>query len=105
MFAQTGHWRWAFWTLLPIALAQSALVAVQLRPQNLVVVPRDTSIPPVPLQQIILLSISVLAIAAGSLSPVLLWQTTGVGAGLLLGAATIFCERRASINMLPKRGL
>ena len=67
-------------------------------------VPRDTSIPPVPLQQIILLSISVLAIAAGSLSPVLLWQTTGVGAGLLLGAATIFCERRASINMLPKRG-
>jgi len=104
LFAQTGHWRWAFWTLLPIALAQSALVAVQLRPQNLVVVPRDTSIPPVPLQQIILLSISVLAIAAGSLSPVLLWQTTGVGAGLLLGAATIFCERRASINMLPKRG-
>jgi MFS family permease len=104
LFAQAGHWRWAFWTLLPIALAQSALVAVQLRPQNLVVVPRDTSIPPVPLQQIILLSISVLAIAAGSLSPVLLWQTTGVGVGLLLGAATIFCERRASINMLPKRG-
>lgn len=104
LFAQAGHWRWAFWTLLPIALAQSALVAVQLGPQNLVAVPRDTSIPPVPLQQIILLSISVLAIAAGSLSPVLLWQTTGVGVGLLLGAATIFCERRASINMLPKRG-
>ncbi|MES2027093.1 MAG: MFS transporter [Pseudomonadota bacterium] len=104
LFAEAGHWRWAFWTLLPIALAQASLVAVQLRPENLATVPRAKTAPPVPLQQIALLTVSVLAIAAGSLSPVLLWQTVGVGVGLLLGAATIFCERRASVHMLPTRG-
>ncbi|WP_076591444.1 MFS transporter [Herminiimonas arsenitoxidans] len=104
LFAEAGHWRWAFWTLLPIALAQASLVAVQLRPENLATVPRAKTAPPVPLQQIALLTVSVLAIAAGSLSPVLLWQTVGVGIGLLLGAATIYCERRASVHMLPTRG-
>ncbi|MNR83744.1 putative multidrug-efflux transporter [compost metagenome] len=104
LFAEAGHWRWAFWTLLPIALAQASLVAVQLRPENLASVPRNKSTPAVPLAQIALLTASVLAIAAGSLSPVLLWQAFGVFIGLLLGAATIFCERRASVHMLPTRG-
>lgn len=104
LFAQAGHWRWAFWTLLPIALAQATLVFVQLRPQKLVEIPKHAKPPAVPLQQIALLAASVLAIAVGSMSPSLLWQAIGVAIGLLLGVAAIICERRASVHMLPTRG-
>jgi hypothetical protein len=104
LFAQAGHWRWAFWTLLPIALAQATLVFVQLCPQKLVEIPKHAKPPAVPLQQIALLAASVLAIAVGSMSPSLLWQAIGVTIGLLLGVAAIFCERRASVHMLPTRG-
>ena len=67
LYAQAGHWRWAFWTLLPVALAQALLVAVQLRPAALV---RPASDDPsrIPVLQIALLASSVLAVAAGSLS-------------------------------------
>lgn len=34
LFAQAGHWRWAFWSLLPLAAVQALLVAVQLRPAD-----------------------------------------------------------------------
>ena len=100
LYAQAGHWRWAFWTLLPVALAQALLVAVQLRPAALV---RPASDDPsrIPVLQIALLASSVLAVAAGSLSAQLGWQGLGVACGLALGAAAVLVDRRAAVRMLP----
>lgn len=100
LFAQAGHWRWAFWALLPVAIAQAALVAVKLRPAG---GQAAVARPParVPLPQVGLLMASVLAVATGSLSPRLPVQAAGVALGLALGAAAIAWDRRAAVRLLP----
>jgi MFS family permease len=100
LFAQAGHWRWAFWTLLPVSLVQLLLVAVKLRPASgqAAAIDRQTSIPIV---QVTLLMASVLAIAAGGLSSVLAVQGVGVAAGLALGAAAVAWDRQAAVRLLP----
>ena len=100
LFAQAGHWRWAFWTLLPVSLAQALLVAVKLRPARgpAVAVDKPAGIP---LVQVALLTASVLAVAAGGLSPLLAVQCAGVAVGLALGAAAIAWDRRAAVRLLP----
>lgn len=100
LFAQAGHWRWAFWMLLPVALLQALLVAVQLRPAP-GAKPSSGPQPLIPGLQIVLLATSVLAVAAGSLSAQLLWQGAGVVAGLALGAAAVLVDRRAQVRLLP----
>lgn len=97
LFAQAGHWRWAFWTLLPVSALQAALVAVQLRGKGMA---EDR--PAIALRQIALLAASVLAVAAASLSPQLAWQGAGVLLGLALGAAAIALDRRAAVRLLPR---
>ncbi|WP_027014757.1 MFS transporter [Comamonas composti] len=90
LFAQAGHWRWAFWALLPVAAWQAFLVIWQLRGKT----ERQQDTPQVALLQIALLAASVLAVAGGSLSARLLWQGLGVALGLGLGAAAIAVDRR-----------
>lgn len=97
LFAQAGHWRWAFWTLLPVSALQAALVAVQLRGHG-----AAGGKPAVAVRQIALLAASVLAVAAASLSPQLAWQGAGVLLGLALGAAAIALDRRAAVRLLPQ---
>ena len=96
LFAQSGHWRWAFWTLLPAALMQALLVAAQLRPAA-----GPVARPLIPVAQIALLAASVLAVAAGGLSRALAWQGTGVAAGIALGVAAMMVERRSTVRLLP----
>lgn len=102
LFAQAGAWRWAFWTLLPACALQAALVAVQLSPAALR--PRDAAapVPRIPALQIALLAASVLAVAAGSLSPALGAQATGVAVGLALCAAAVARDRRSPVRLLPR---
>ncbi|WP_066270976.1 MFS transporter [Hydrogenophaga palleronii] len=100
LFAAAGHWRWAFWILLPISLFQALVVLVQLRPAA-DAPPPQAGKPEVPFVQVALLAFSVLLIAAGSLSPQLLWQALGVAGGLALGAAAIALDRRARVRLLP----
>lgn len=100
LFAQAGHWRWAFWALLPVALMQALLVAARLRPAAAASEPSLGS-STIPLAQIALLAASVLAVAAGGLSRALAWQGAGVAAGIALGAAAIMVERRSQVRLLP----
>ncbi|ATQ73764.1 MFS transporter [Massilia violaceinigra] len=97
LFAQAGHWRWAFWTLLPVALLQALLVALRLRPAGAAA----SAQPVIPVAQIALLAASVLAVAAGGLSRMLAVQGAGVAAGIALGVAAIAVERRSSVRLLP----
>lgn len=100
LFAQTGHWRWAFWMLLPVCLLQALLVIVQLRPADKTETASKTT-PRIPALQIALLATSVLAVAAASLSAQLGWQAVGVAIGIALGAAAIMVDRRAGVRLLP----
>jgi len=100
LFAEAGHWRWAFWTLLPLCVLQALLVATRLKPHAKA--PPEDGAARVPGPQIALLASSVMAVAAGSLSTSLVWQAAGVAAGLTLGAAAIAWERRTTVRLLPK---
>jgi MFS family permease len=103
LFAQAGHWRWAFWFLLPVAVAQALLVLVQLRPAAGVTHARPAVMPRVPGAQIGLLALSVLVIAASGLWPDLRAQAAGVVLGLAIGVAATRIDRRAaSVRVLPR---
>lgn len=90
LFAQSGHWRWAFWSLLPVAVWQVFLVTWQLGAKA----GQEEEAPKVASLQIGLLVASVLAVAGGSLSLQSLWQGLGAALGLGLGLAVIAVERR-----------
>jgi MFS family permease len=101
LFAQAGHWRWAFWSLLPLAAAQALLVALQLRPAAGVRHHRPAQLPRIPAPQIGLLAASVLVIAASGFWPALAWQAVGVALGLGLGLLATRVDRRAAVRLLP----
>lgn len=102
LFAQAGHWRWAFWFLLPVAAAQAVLVLVQLRLSMGVKHARPATAPRVPALQIGLLAASVLVIAASGLQSDLLWQAAGVALGLAIGfVATRIDSRATTVRVLP----
>ncbi|MEJ1168845.1 MFS transporter [Variovorax sp. CCNWLW235] len=101
LFAQAGHWRWAFWSLLPLAALQALLVAVHLRPSAGVRHVRPAGMPRIPALQIGLLAASVLLIAASEFAPALAWQAVGVAAGLGLGFAATRVDGRAAVRLLP----
>lgn len=81
IFAQSGHWRWAFWALLPVAVVLAVIVINQL-PKKQTQVPQPNKIP---VLAISLLVISVLAISIGSLSEKIAMNLIG----LLIGLATL----------------
>ncbi|KIQ36690.1 MFS transporter, partial [Variovorax paradoxus] len=101
LFAEAGHWRWAFWFLLPVAAAQALLVLVQLRPGAGVRHARPETMPRIPALQIGLLAASVLAIAASGLLSELAWQAVGVVLGLAVGVVATRVDRRATVRLLP----
>lgn len=81
IFAQSGHWRWAFWALLPVAVVLAVIVINQL-PKKQTQAPQPNKIP---VLAISLLVISVLAISIGSLSEKIVINLIG----LLIGLATL----------------
>ncbi|MDV5227214.1 MFS transporter [Providencia rettgeri] len=87
IFAQSGHWRWAFWSLLPVAILLALIVINQLPRKN----NHAQQANKLPLLAIILLVASVLTISIGSLSSDLLSNTIGllVGIGILVTIALI----------------
>lgn len=87
IFAQGGHWRWAFWSLIPVAILLALIVISQLPRKN----NHSQQTNKLPLLAITLLVTSVLAISIGSLSSDLLSNTIGlvIGIGILITIALI----------------
>ena len=85
MFAQSGHWRPAFWVLVPVALLLALIVASQFRGKAAADAPPGR----VPWLTIALLVLSVLAISAASLSQRLLWNAAGIAAGVAIAALIV----------------
>jgi len=97
IFAELGIWRAAFWSLIPVA-ALFALLAAAVLPK------RDTDgseCTPLPLAQLILLTAAVLAVSAGSVSPILARNIVGLAAAAVLTALLIGAESRARHRLLP----
>lgn len=98
VFAQTGHWRLAFWTVLPIAAGLAALVYTQLAGQ---VANQDTRTVKAPLGKIALLIISVMVVSVGSVSPEWYWNLAGITGGLLLTVLIARADSKATSRIMP----
>lgn len=87
IFAQGGHWRWAFWSLLPV-VALLVLIVMSKLPFKQAQQQQATKLP---LLAISLLVISVLAISIGSLSDKFWFNAIGlfIGISILLSIALI----------------
>ncbi|MDY0309947.1 MAG: MFS transporter, partial [Castellaniella sp.] len=97
LFAESGHWRWAFWAVLPVCAALGALLITQLGPTGR---DRHTRLE-APLLRIGLLVASVLVVSAASLSASWAVQLAGVAGGLLLVVWLARMDRCARQRFLP----
>src|SRR3546814_18107733 len=74
IFAQTGHWRLAFWAVVPIAAVLALLVQTQLMQRAGAGNKRVEA----PLGRIALLAVSVLIVSVASLSHRPAWNAAGI---------------------------
>ncbi|WP_417219160.1 MFS transporter [Achromobacter spanius] len=98
IFAQTGHWRMAFWALLPVAAALALIVAFKVGGRASVPPAAPTSLP---LRTLGLLVASVLAVTLASLSTQWGWNAAGIAIGLAIAAAVARVDSRAHNRLLP----
>ncbi|TFL15577.1 MFS transporter [Pusillimonas caeni] len=99
VFAYAGHWRWAFGAVLTVALLLAGLVQTQ-------IASRSESIPingdaRIPLSQISLLVLSVLAVAMASLAAHLGWSVLGVVVALAIGIVVARLDARGHARLMP----
>ncbi len=101
VFAELGAWRAAFWVLLPCTLLFMLLAVGLLPGKSREPAPRT----PIPVLQLVLLTVTVLAISIGSISPSALYNTLGlvIGLGLLLVVCAL--ENRSTKRLLPRGSL
>jgi len=97
IFAELGVWRAAFWSLIPVAALFALLAAVVLPKRSTERSERS----PLPLAQLVFLTLAVLAVSAGSVSSILSWNIAGLGAAIILTALLIGTESRARHRLLP----
>ena len=98
IFAQTGHWRLAFWVVLPIAAFLAWLVVTQIAAKPAATA--GTALK-APLGKISLLVISVLVVSVASLSDQIIWNVVGIaiGFGMSIGLARL--DRQAQVKLMP----
>lgn len=97
IFAESGHWRWAFWALLPVAVFLALIVINQL-PKKQTQAPKTSKIP---FLAISLLVISVLAISIGSLSDSLFMNLICLLIGLAILLTIALLDGKNDKRLLP----
>src|SRR5690606_21896991 len=80
IFAEAGHWRLAFWSVLPIAAMLALLVVTQVPGQDR----GGGDGVKAPLGRISLLAVSVLVVSVASLSQYWVWNIAGIVVGLAM---------------------
>ncbi|MEX0409812.1 MFS transporter [Aquibium sp. LZ166] len=97
VFAEFDIWRAAFWTLVPLSLIFGT-IAIAVLPRG----SRGEAEPsPLPLPQLALLTASVVAVSAGSVSANPLWNGAGLLVAGLMAALLVRVELNASARLLP----
>lgn len=97
IFAQSGHWRWAFWALLPVAMLLALIVMSQLPGKK----NQPQQVNKLPVLAISLLVASVLVISIGSLSEKLLFNAIGLLAGIAILITIALIDGRKGKRLLP----
>ncbi|MGO2334935.1 MFS transporter [Providencia sp.] len=97
IFAQGGHWRWAFWALLPVAVLLAIIVLGQLPGKK----SQQQQNNKIPFLAISLLVASVLAISIGSLSENLINNLVGLLIGIAILITIIFIDGKNGKRLLP----
>lgn len=97
IFAQTGHWRLAFWAVVPIAAILAMLVRTQLAQGR----QRGSKRSQAPLGSIFLLALSVLVVSVASLSAQPAWKAVGIALGLLIAVLIARIDGRAHVRLFP----
>lgn len=97
VFAEFGQWRAAFWSVVPV-IALFALMAFSVLPQKGEGTEERAVLP---VAQLLLLTLAVIAVSIGSLENAVLWNAGGVAVAFLLLAILVAVERRAAQRLLP----
>jgi MFS family permease len=101
VFAELSIWRAAFWSLVPLSVIFGT-IAIAVLPRG----SRDEAEPsPLPLPQLALLTASVVAVSAGSVSINPLWNGIGLVVAGLMAALLVRAELGARARLLPKGAL
>jgi len=98
ILAETGHWRLAFWSVLPIAAVLALLVITQLAERGRQAGDQRLR---TPASRILMLALAVLAVSTASLSSSLAWNALGIAAGLGITALMARIDSRSSLRLFP----
>lgn len=101
IFAEMDAWRAAFGALVPVSIAYILLTSS-------VLPKRDKNQPPVgrlPLLQLFLLATAVLAVCAGSVSPLPTWNIAGIAISIVLVFLLVRHESKTLTRLLPINAL
>ncbi|KHO18864.1 MFS transporter [Mycolicibacterium setense] len=98
LFAQFGHWRWAFGVLVVLTVAMAALVPIALPGREGAVSERP---PGIPVWSLTLLGAAAMAVSVAGIPHD--WRAMAVllGVGVALVAGFLFVDRRAAAAVLP----
>lgn len=97
VFAQSGHWRLAFWSILPCCAVLGFLVFTQLDRKA----GRRATSSPVPLAKIALLVLAVMVVSVSSLSHDLRWNSLGILGGIVVALFIVRIDATSSAPLLP----
>lgn len=100
IFAQLGHWRLAFWSMLPCALLLAVLVSTQLPRGRADEHEGPPAVPP--LGRIALLAVSVMLVSLAGLSSSLVIQGGGLLAGLGITLLVARLDRHSANRLFPE---
>lgn len=99
IFAQSGHWRWAFWSLLPFVVLLAIVVNTQITQK---VSEAETAEPSkLPLYSLALLILSVIFISLSSLKDNMLWMISCLTLGMIVLIWMITVDKKALHKLLP----
>lgn len=101
VFAEMDAWRYAFGAMVPVSLAYIVLTSRALPPRD----PTAATATRLPVAQLVLLAAAVLAVCAGSVSPLPSWNLLGIATCAVLVLLLIRQESRASVRLLPRDAL
>ncbi|PHM38497.1 MFS transporter [Xenorhabdus innexi] len=101
IFAEMNAWRYAFGMMLPVILLY-ALFSYRILPPKQA---QSTTKMALPIVQLILLSVAVLAVSSGSLSQDVSINIIGVVTAIVLVSLLVLYERRTSVKLLPQNTL
>lgn len=98
IFAQYGHWRMAFSSIIPV-IVLFGLLAVWILPSD---AGRDDKGAGLPWAQLLLLTVAVLLVSWASLSPSFFYNALGILAAAILLGVTYKIERKSPHHVLPR---